>query len=153
MKQLTLGKVPLTGECLVIYSVRRFGGFFVHVLFKAEADQTIGSVQVIVPEGAMVWTVPPSDWDGLWRVDDLPPKWRRHDARPAAPVGDPFADAFRDGVAERVAWWAETRQLKLAAIRLTLATVRVHPTDTSPGICEQAGREMIDELISCISAR
>ena len=147
MKTLNLPAQPLVGECRVIYSGRRFGGFYVSVQYLTETDAALVGVQVVVPQNAVAWTVPVAEWDGLWRVAELPVAWRSIEARPPFPEVEPLADAFQKSVTERTTWWAKEQQISLTSIRLTLTSVRVHPTDTSPGICEQAGREIIDDLV------
>ena len=51
----------------------------------------------------------------------------------------------------RLEWWKAEKQTILVA-RVLLTIVRIHPTDTSAGICEQLGREMIDDVVNRLSS-
>ncbi|WP_020470389.1 hypothetical protein [Zavarzinella formosa] len=153
MRTLSIGTESISGDCRAIFSVRRFGGHFVAVRYTATPVDSANGLQVVSPEGAVMWTVPPAEWERLQQFDQLPYEWRLPAGRPLVPDAWPLVEGIRNGVTERVQWWAETRGICLTGLRLTLDKIRVHPTDTTPGICEQAGREIADELVAKLSAK
>lgn len=138
-------------RCKVVYSVRRHGGYFAGAHFIISPCDA-GRVLVEAARDVAAWTVPAGDWELLipWQAERLPTAWRDPAGRPATPGDEPWIGAIRRGVEERAAWWAAERDTAVAA-RLTLTAVRVHPTDTSEGVCEQLGREMFDEIVGRLS--
>jgi hypothetical protein len=140
-----------TLDCRVAYSLQRHGGYFARVQFTL--SPIAAGVEVESPPGVAAWTVPACEWGRLipWQAERLPAAWRDPAGRPPTPGDEPWVGAIRRGVAEWAAWWAE-RGTAVAA-RLTLTAVWVHPTDTSEAVCEQLGREMLDEVVGRLAQR
>ncbi|MCE9565198.1 MAG: hypothetical protein K8U57_24465 [Planctomycetes bacterium] len=136
-------------EWRVLYSVRKHGGYFVHVRYTL-ARGTIPGLELITPAGVAIWTVPPSEWDRLPRASELPAAWESVGARPLLPDNELWLGPILRGLAERVEWWAKEKQTAINAL-LSVTAVRIHPTDTSTGICEQAGREIIDDMVELLT--
>ncbi len=148
---LAPGSVPLLFHCRVMYSVRRYGGHFAATHFALSPGGAVGVSAEAAP-GVAVWTVPAGKWDRLipWQAERLPAAWRDPAGRPATPGDEPWVGAIRRGATERAAWWLAERGTAVVA-RLSVTTVWVHPTDTSEGVCEQLGREALDEVVARLS--
>jgi hypothetical protein len=111
-------------------------------------------VRVDAPLGVAVWIVPAGEWGRLipFQAERLPAAWGDPAGRPETPGDEPWVGAIRRGVAERARWWLSERGTTVVA-RLALTAVRIHPTDTTEGLCEQLGREMLDEVVEYLCSR